>query len=206
MISIRVGDCDVDILPIVNGLTSEEEKVRSAYGSYEAYAAAMSIEGIQAIKSRVQLNDDFEVSEFDIAYSKRMMSLTGEEIRIPSPAICVLVDLVASEGNNVIPLDMNDSEFTDMYCETVPALDFVKEHKLAKKGMKKNFRSTSPADFAMEWDEFINDGIKSYRKVSLNRERYIARQIADVARYRKSLLAVIEVERAEGVAAILRKT
>lgn len=204
MISIRVGECDVDILPVVNGITSEEEAVRSAYGRYEAYAMSMGIEGIQAIKDRVKLNDDFEVSEFDIAYSNRMKELTGEDVLIPSPAMCVLVDLVAADGGNVIPLDMDDSEFTDMYCETVPALDFVKEHRLAKKGMKKSFSSRDPRSFALEWDAFVNSGIKSYATVSRMREFHISEQIRDIAKYRRSLLAVIEVERAEGVADLLR--
>ncbi|MDO5862038.1 MAG: hypothetical protein Q4Q58_04525 [Thermoplasmata archaeon] len=203
MISVRVGDCDVDILPVVNGIMSEESRVREAYGRYDAYGIALGIEGIQAIKGRKALDDDFEVSELDIAYSNRMMELTGEEVRIPSPAMCVLVDLVATDGGNVIALDMNDSEFTEMYCETVPAFDFVKEHRLAKKGMRKRFKSTTPEAFAMEWDSYVNT-VKSYRQVSLNREAHIAAQIREAAKYRQSLLALIEVERAEGVAALLR--
>ncbi|MDO5853430.1 MAG: hypothetical protein Q4Q62_05145 [Thermoplasmata archaeon] len=203
MISVRVGDCDVDIMPVVNGIMSEADRVRDAYGRHDAYGMALGIEGVQAIKERKKLDDDFEVSELDIAYSNRMTDLTGEEVRIPSPAMCVLVDLVTSDGGNVIALDMNDSEFTEMYCETVPAFDFVKEHRLAKKGMKKRFKSTTPEQFAMEWDAYVNT-VKSYRQVSLNREAHIAGQIREAAKYRPSLLVLIEVERAEGVAALLR--
>ena len=205
MISHRIGDCDIDILPIVNGLESEAEKVRSAYGGYEAYGASLGIEGIQALKDRVRLEDEFEVSELDIAYAKRMMDQTGEEVVMPSPAMCTLGDLVTENGGNVIPLDMNDEAFTEMYCDTVSAFDFVKEHGLAKKGMKRRFEANDPLGFALEWDGFVN-GVKSYRKVSENREKHIAEQIRDIARYRKSLLAVIEAERADGIAAILRET
>lgn len=203
MISLRVGDCDVDILPVVNGLPSEEDKVRAAYGRYEAYGTSMSIEGIQAIRARTQLEGDFEVSELDIAYARRMMDITGEQITMPSPAMCVLVDLVTGDGGTVLPLDMNEEEFTEMYCETVPAFDFVKEHRLAKKGIKKRFKSTTAEGFAVEWDGYVN-GVKSYHQVSLNREKHIADEIRDIARYKRSLLAVIEVERAEGVASLLR--
>lgn len=202
---IRVGECDVDILPVVNGLPSECDKVRSAYGGYEAYAVSLGIEGIQAIKARQALSGDAEVSELDIVYARRIMDLTGEEVQMPSPAMCTLVDLVTSDGGNVIALDMNDEEFTEMYCETVPAFDFVKEHRLAKKGLKRKFRSVTPEDFALEWDDYVNS-VKSYRQVSLNREKHIAQEIADIAIYRRSLLAVIEVERARGVADILRSS
>ncbi len=202
MIGLQVGDCRVDILPVVNGIESETDKVRDAYGKYEAYGMAMGIEGIQAIKARAQIEDEFEVSELDIAYANRMLELTGEEVRMPSPAMCELIDLVASDGGNVIALDMNDAEFTEIYCETVPALDFVKEHRLAKKGMRKRFSSSTPEQFALEWDGYIN-GVKSYRLLSEKRERYIAGEIADVAKYRKSILVLIEVERAKGVASLL---
>lgn len=203
MISVRVGDCDVDILPVVNGLPSEQTKVREAYGSYEAYGASLGIEGIQAIRARLQLEGDMEVSELDIAYSKRMMEIVGEQIEMPSPAMCILVDLVMADGGNVLALDMNDEEFTEMYCETVPAFDFVKEHKLAKKGLRRRFSSTTAEGFAREWDDYVN-GVKSYHQVSLNRERHMADEIRDIAKYKRSLLAVIEVERADGVAALLR--
>lgn len=202
MIGLQVGDCRVDILPVVNGIESEADKVKDAYGGYEAYGMAMGIEGIQAIKARAQIEDEFEVSELDIAYANRMLELTGEEVRMPSPAMCELIDLVASDGSNVIALDMNDAEFTELYCETVPALDFVKEHRLAKKGMRKRFSSNTPEQFALEWDGYIN-GVKSYRLLSEKRERYIAGEIADVAKYRKSILVLIEVERAKGVASLL---
>ena len=204
MIELTVDDCRVCILPVVNGIVSEAGTVEEAYGEFEAYGASLGIEGIQAIKNRVQLQDDFEVSELDIAYAQRMEQLTGEQVEIPSPAMCVLVDLCADEGKNVIALDMNDADFTEMYCETVKAWDFVKEHRLAKKGMKHKFRSTDPAAFAVEWDSFIH-GVKGYRQVSEKRERYIADQIRDVARYKGSLLAVVEVERAENIADLLRR-
>lgn len=203
MISLKVDDCAVDILPVVNGLESEIDRVHSAYGDYEAYGISLGIEGIQALRNRIQIEDEFEVSELDIAYANRMLELTGEEVVMPSPAMCALVDLVTEDGGNVIALDMNDREFTELYCDTVSAFDFVKEHGLAKKGMKKRFSANTPEDFALEWDAFINN-VKGYRKVSEKREAHIAEQIRDVARYRRSLLVVIEVERAEGVAKLLR--
>ncbi len=203
MIEIPVGGCRVCILPVVNGIVSEADKVVAAYEGFDAYGVSLGIEGVQAIKNRVQLQDDFEVSELDIAYAQRMEQLTGEQVEIPSPAMCALVDRCAKDGMNVIALDMNDADFTEMYCDTVRAWDFVKEHRLAKKGMKHRFRSTDPASFAMEWDSFIHD-VKGYKQVSEKRERYIADQIRDVARYKNSLLAVIEIERAENVANLLR--
>lgn len=202
MRTVRVGDCEVSVLPIVNGIQSEADRVRECFGNYEAYGTTLGIEGIQAIKKRLQLNDEFEVSELDLAYAHRMEQLTGQPVEMPSPAMCALVDECSKRDMNVIALDMNDSDFTEMYCETVKTWDFVKEHRLAKKGMKKRFDAATPEEFALQWDEFVNS-VKGYREVSLKREQYIAEQIADVAKYRSDFMVVMEVERTSGIMKIL---
>ncbi len=202
MKTIAIGNCEVSVLPIVNGMQSEADRVRECFGDFEAYGAALGIEGIQAIKNRLQLNDEFEVSELDLAYAHRMEQLTGLPVEMPSPAMCALVDECSKRGMNVIALDMNDADFTEMYCETVKTWDFVKEHRLAKKGMKKRFSASSPEEFALQWDDFVNT-VKGYREVSLKREQHIAEQIADVAKYRSSLMVVLEVERTSGIMKIL---
>ncbi len=202
MRTVRVGDCEVSVLPIVNGIQSEADRVRECFGDHEAYGTTLGIEGIQAIKKRLQLNDEFEVSELDLAYAHRMEQLTGQPVEMPSPAMCALVDECSKRDMNVIALDMNDSDFTEMYCETVKTWDFVKEHRLAKKGMKKRFDAATPEEFALQWDEFVNS-VKGYREVSLKREQYIAEQIADVAKYRSDFMVVMEVERTSGIMKIL---
>ena len=196
MKSLRIGECDIDILPVVHGLVADAEKVRSAYGGYEAYACALGIEGIQGIKNRSEIDDDFGINEMDIAYAKHMEAFG--EVQIPSPALCELIDLCAADGMNVIPLDMNDEDFTELYCDTVKATDFVREHRHAKKGYKKKFDADSPENLAIQWDAHANK-VKSYALLSRKREEYIASQIRDVAKYRKSLLVVLEVERVEGI-------
>ena len=163
----------------------------------------MGIEGIRAIRERAGLEGDFEVSELDLVYAHKMQELTGEQVEMPSPAMCTLVDLCTETGDDVLPLDMNDTAFTELYCDTVNAWDFVKEHRLAKKGMKRRFSSSTAREFALEWDDYIN-GVKGYREVSEKREAYIANRIRDISNVRGSLLAVIEVERAQAVADLLR--
>lgn len=203
MISLRIGDCDVDILPVVSGLVSEADKVKAAYGKYEAYAISLGIEGIEAVRRRSEIPDEgYEVSELDIVYSKRM-SIFGQ-VEIPSPAFCVLVDLCTADGKTVIPLDLSDEEFDNAYIECVSAFQFTNQHRLAKKGMKLRLPEDSPEAMAREWDAFIGSHNKGLRKLDMVRERHITAEILDTAKYRKSLLAVIECERAYGVAEAIR--
>ena len=202
MISLEIGKCSVDILPIVNGLTSEAVKVKEAYGKYEAYAASLGIEELIALKRRSEIEDIQELSEIDMVYAYHLSKFGSVES--PTPALCELVDLCSKDSVDVIPLDMNNEEFTEMYINTVKTMEFVKEHRLAKKGMKRSYDMSSPEAFAISWDNYLNK-VKGYWKVSLKREEYIASQICDTARYRRSLLAVIEVERVKNIVEIIRR-
>jgi hypothetical protein len=196
MISLDIGRCRVDILPIVKGLVSEAEKVKQAYGNYEAYAVALGIEEVIAIKHRDEMEEVQELSEIDMVYVHHLAAFG--EIESPTPAFCELIDLCTKNSIDVIPLDMNNGEFTEMYITTVKTMEFVKEHKLAKKGMKLHFDMTSPESFSISWDSYLNK-VKGYLKVSQKREEYMASQIMDIARYRRSFLAVIEVERIKSI-------
>lgn len=92
MIEIPIGNCRVTILPIVNGLVTEAEKITAEYGKYEAYGVALGIEGIEAISKRNELPEEsFGVSELDLVYAEKM-SCFGS-IEIPSPAFCKIIDL-----------------------------------------------------------------------------------------------------------------
>ena len=196
MISGTVGECRVDILPVVNGIVSEADRVKDLFGEYDAYAASLGIEGIQTIKNRSNIDEEFEVSELDLVYAEHISKF--DRVEFPSPGMCAFIDCAKDRGMNVIPLDMNDDDFTQMYCDTVGTFDFVREHRLAKKGMKKSFILESPEGFAKEWDSYVNT-VKGYRDISLKREDYIASQIRDIARFKNNLLAAIEVERVDGV-------
>ncbi len=201
MISLRVGDCKVDILPIVSGLVSETQKVKDAYGKYDAYAVSLGIEGIEAIRRRKEIPEDmYEISEIDIVYAERM-SYFGE-VEAPSPAFCEIIDLCTADGISVIPLDMKDEDFETAYMNCVSAFQFTNQHRLAKKGMKVQLDMGSPEGMAKSWDAFISQN-KGLRKLDLFREKYIAKEIRSTAQYRKSLLAVIECERADGVAELV---
>ena len=201
MITLQVGDCKVDILPIVNGLISEADRVREEFSDHEAYGVALSIEGIQCLKNRRNIEEMFDVSELDMVYAKHLERFG--EVEIPSPAMYTFIDLVTERGKLCIPLDMNDSDFTELYCDNVGAMEFIKEHNVAKKGMKRIFDGSTPEKMAKQWDDFVNSNLKSYGKLSKLREEHIANEIKDIAKYKRELLAIIEVERVYGVVSLL---
>ncbi len=197
MISLEINECQVDILPVVNGLSSEADKVREAYGGYEAYAASLGIEALEALRKREEIGvDDIEVSELDISYAKKMAYFG--DVQTPSPAFCELVDLCVADGKTVIPLDMRDEDFDEAYMQCVKATEFTSVHRLAKKIYKAKLDTASPEALAKDIDRMVAK-VKGFGRLNERREEYIANEIKDVANYRKSLLCVIECERVNGI-------
>ena len=205
MIHLELGGCRVDILPVVNGLVSEAERVREAFQrGYEAYGISLGADAVYVLQNRAKASDDdFETGELDLAYAIHMNRFG--EVQFPSPAMCEIVDLCTEGSKALIPLDMNDERFTDLYIKTVKATEYVKEHRLAKKGVKKAFDASTPEELAVQWDLYVNK-VKGYARMCRYREEFIAEQILDIPRYKKSFLAVIEVERCKGIVDILERS
>ena len=203
MISIRIGECDIDIIPIIKGLVSEKEKVIEALSKkdYETAGVSWGIEEIEAVRRRDEITGDNETNDIDIIYLYKLK--TFGDVDMPDPAFTYVVDEFSKKGVSVIPLDMADQEFAEAYCNEVSTLDFLRENKIVKKMMKKEFTTSSPEEFMMEWDSLINE-VKGYRKMNRVKERFVAEQIMDLAKYRKNALVLVEYERYEGILSIIR--
>ena len=202
MISIRIGECDLDILPIIKGLISEKDKVIDALSKkdYETAGVSWGIEEIEAVRRRDEITGDNETNDLDIVYLYKLK--TFGNVDMPDPAFTYVVDEFSKKNVSVIPLDMSDDEFAEAYCREVSTLDFLKEGKIVKKAMKREFDSSSPEAFIMEWDALINE-VKGYRKMNAVKEEFIAKQIQDIAKYRKNALILVDYERLDGIMRIL---
>ena len=203
MISIRIGDCDIDIIPIIKGLVSEKEKVIEALSKkdYETAGVSWGIEEIEAVRKREEITGDNETNDIDIIYLYKLK--TFGDVDMPDPAFTYVVDEFSKKGVSVIPLDMADQEFAEAYCNEVSTLDFLRENKIVKKMMKREFTTSSPEEFMMEWDSLINE-VKGYRKMNKVKEKFVAKQIKDIAKYRKNALVLVEYERFDGIISIIK--
>ncbi|MBO4357246.1 MAG: hypothetical protein J5813_03640 [Candidatus Methanomethylophilaceae archaeon] len=203
MISIRIGDCDIDIIPIIKGLVSEREKVIEALSKkeYETAGVSWGIEEIEAVRKRDEITGDNETNDIDIIYLYKLKEFG--DVDMPDPAFTYVVDEFSKKGISVIPLDMADQEFAEAYCNEISTLDFLRENKIVKKMMKKEFTASSPEEFMTEWDSLINE-VKGYRKMNKVKERFVAEQIMDIAKYRKNALILVEYERCDGILSIIK--
>lgn len=200
---IEIEGCMVDILPIVKGLASDGEKVVLALrNEYDSVGVALGPEDIIAFAKRDEIMGDEgpEITDLETVYSHFLMKFG--KIDFPTPAYSALVDECGRCSIPLIPLDMDDETYSDVYCDTITTMELLKETRLAKKALKKGFSSLTPEDFAVEWDDYINR-IRGFQILSGEREGFIADSIRRAARKKNSMLAVIEIERVEGIVEML---
>ena len=204
MISLEKNGCRLDIIPIIKGLVSEKEKVVEALSKneYETAGVSWGIEEIEAVRKRAEITGDNETNDIDVVYLYKLKSFG--DVDMPDPAFTYVVDEFSKKGISVIPLDMSDDEFAEAYCREVSTWDFLKENKIVAKAMKREFTTSSPEDFIMEWDSLINE-IKGYRKMNALKEEFIAQQILDITKYRKNALILVDYERSERIISLLEE-
>ena len=204
MNSLRIGDCEIDIIPIVKGLVFEKDKVIDALSKkdYETAAVSWGIEEIEAVRRRSEITGDNETNDLDIVYLHKLMKFG--DVDMPDPAFTYAIDEFSEKGVAIIPLDMSDDEFSEAYCREVSTFDFLRENKIVGKAMKREFKAETPEEFALEWDSLINE-VKGYRKMNAVKEQFIASQILDIAKYRRCVLALVDYERFDGIMSILEE-
>ena len=204
MISLRIGNCDLDIIPVIKGLISEKDKVIDALSKkeYETAGVSWGIEEIEAVRKRDEITGDNETNDLDIVYLYKLKAFG--DVDMPDPAFTYVVDEFSKRNVSVIPLDMSDDEFAEAYCREVSTFDFLKENKIVAKAMKREFDTSSPENFIREWDALINE-VKGYRKMNIVKEEFIAEQILDIAKYRKNALILVDYERFDGIMSILKE-
>ena len=198
MRSVEVDGSAVHVLGVVKGLVSEEAKVTKAVGEVGPQAIGISVskEQLAALRSP-EAWQEYELSPLESAYQQLMASFG--EVRLPSPAYVKAMQMAESSSTPLIPIDMNDAEYTERYCDHVKALDLVREGAFGRGVRRRSFDGDSPEALAKDWDRRVNRA-KGFRRLEEARERHMARALERMASRYRRILAVVEVERAEGVA------
>jgi pheromone shutdown protein TraB len=197
MPSVEVNGSRVHVLGVVKGLVSEEEKVESAIANLSPDVIGLSVskEQLAALRSP-DAWAEYELSPLESAY-KTLMQEFGE-VRLPSPAFVKALEIAESSKVPVIPIDMNDNDYTEVYCQKVGAMDLVREGAFSKSVKRRKFDGASPESLAIDWDRRVNKA-KGFRKLEAERERHMARALVKLCSRYRNVLALVDCERADGV-------
>jgi len=197
MRNVEVNGSIVSILPVVKGLVSEEETVANAFvdANPDAVAVSISREELEGLR-KTEDYDKYEPSSLEIAYAENLA--TFGRVVIPPPCFVKSLELCDKSTVPIIAIDMDEEEFSDTFCDSVGGLDLLRESVFAGRAWKKRFDLSSPENFVVDWDKRVNRA-SGFRDLERARERHMADALTEAARSYRRILAVVEVERVEGV-------
>jgi hypothetical protein len=198
---IARGDGRLGILPAVRGLVSEAAHVRTAVERFEPEAVAISIGREDLAGLEAHDGSDYPPENWEEELYVAGLSAWGE-VRKPPPCFVEAVRIAKARGLALRALDFNDEDYTEKYVNLVTAWDLMGHTRLEKRARAHAFLATTPEEFVLEFDGLVNDP-DGYVTLERARERHFVARIAKLTRKHRSLLAVVEYERAAGVRTLL---
>ncbi|MBP7086508.1 MAG: hypothetical protein KBA58_00425 [Methanomassiliicoccales archaeon] len=202
MQEIELNGSKVFVLPVIKGLVSDGEKVRTAIVDARPDAVGMSISREELEGLRTYQGEEIELSDLEEAY-KAGLSEFGE-VQLPPP--CYLEALKACDelGIPIIPLDMNEELFSDRYCELIGSLELMKESFFSHRIARKRFDLESAGTFVLDYDRKVNGG-RGISALNAEREEHMASVLRSLTEGHRCILAIIELERANSVSIFMEK-
>jgi hypothetical protein len=197
MIRARADGAEIAILPAVKGLVSEGDAVAAAIREHmpDAVGISVSKEELEALRDK-SIYGDYEMSSLEEAYAENLSSFG--DVELPSPSYVSALEACEELGIPIIPLDMNDADYTEAYCQHIKAADMVRDSLFSRSIGRRRFDLSSPRAFVLDWDRRVN-GTKGFRQLQQEREEHMAVALRHMGRRYRRILAVIEAERADGV-------
>lgn len=201
MIRARADGAEIAILPVVKGLVSDGDAVERAIRELRPEAVGISIsrEELTALRDK-SIYDDYEMSALEKVYAENLAGFG--EVELPAPCFVSAVDACDRLGVPLIPLDMNDAEYTEAYCDHIKAADMVRESLFTRGVKRRRFDLSSPQAFVRDWDRKVNR-TKGFRELERQREEHMAAALRNMGRRYRLILAVVEAERADEVGHLL---
>ena len=200
---LKVDGCTVHILGVIKGLKSETEKVRKAFeeSKPDKVAISLSKEEVEGLKN---IPDDYEpeLSRYDQIYAEGLGRFG--EVAAPPPCYVATLELAEHEGIPLIPVDLDEQAYTDLYCAVVPGTALFRHSTRTWLLKRRIFSDDGPEQFVIAWDKAVNN-MEGFRLIESKRAEAMAKGIREACQKSQSILAVIELERASDVLGILRK-
>jgi hypothetical protein len=204
MRKIEVGSSRIFIPDVIIGLTSQADKVKSAYHKIKPDLVAIqtSEEELKGLKKVVEGEDiGHFLSNYEEIYAKRLADFG--EVKVPPPCYEAAMDICIENETPIVAIDMDDMLFADAYCENISGWQLFRHSMRVDKLRRKRFKADSPKEFVLAWDREINK-LKGFRNLEAKREEYMAREILRLAKEHKRILCVLDLMRAEGVSKRVR--
>jgi hypothetical protein len=198
--TISLGGCRLTILPTVKGLDRERRKVREAFAAVGPGAVALPVsrEGLRGLRAIYKGKEpEIFLSHYEQIYAMKL-SRYGKVV-VPPPSFTEAYALASERGLPIVAIDMNETDYANAFCDSIstPGLVF---HSVRWRWLKrKRFRAaTNARQFVLAWDRAVNS-LKGFRNLEDRREEHMARRLLAMSRDHQNVLAILELERMDGV-------
>lgn len=184
----------IHVLPVIRGLTSEVETVRKAFEDVKPDMVAISLskEEVDGLRT---LPSDFEpeLSRYDEIYVVGLARFG--EVAAPPPCYVAAVEIADSEGLPVVPIDVDEESYTELYCASVSGSALFRNSTRTWLLRKRAFNAETAEEYVLKLDKAFNN-MRGFRRIEEERVEWMTRELLKLARSAERPLAVIEFEKA----------
>jgi hypothetical protein len=189
------------LVPVVRGLVSEAKVVRSAFTEVDPDAVGISIsaEELEALKAQPDVVAPPSNAEEEIYI--REISRFGT-VKKPPPCFVEALRACTEADRPIHPLDMDEETFSEAFVSQISTVELIRHGLLSRRLERSTFVQDNPRDFALAFDRRLNR-LKGFARLEEQRELHMANALRQLAANHHNLLAVLEVERFDGILRLL---
>ena len=204
---IRAKGKRIVILGSVYGLVEDGEMVKGELKKEkpEVIALGISKEDLEAlVNDKFNEKNDYEISD-EISdeinykinkepddYIKALLKLG--KVSLPSPDLMNAIRYSQDFSMDLIPIDLNDEEYSEILCKNVSSLELI----LFSRRRVRRVKSSNANDFSREWD-LKKQGEKGFKKINEISENVMAERIVELSKKHGKILAIVDLPRLNGV-------
>jgi len=138
------------------------------------------------------------VSDTDMTFARKLAAFG--DVELPPPSFREAVERATAKGVEVVTLDLDDDEYTTIFCDHVTYWMLVRHARVIRR--MRRMRASGPEDLARQWDGRIRR-IPGFGVIERERERRIAHALIALMGRSERVLAVVDLPLVEGVVANL---
>jgi hypothetical protein len=186
------------VLGTVKGLVRDADLAERTFQEVDPSAVALHISPEELLGLEAVVKGEIEevpLSSYEMVYAKKLSGFG--EVQVPSPSLVKIFKKAKEKEIPVIPLDMNEETYSDVYIEKISGISMIRTSLKLKGVNRKRFKSKTAEEFSLEWDRAVNS--KAYMKLESFRENHMADEIGKALSKYSPLLCVVEFERMKGI-------
>jgi len=200
---VTIKGSNIYFVDVVRGLKSEANRVKLAIQEVKPDIIAMSVskEEIEGLRDYIKEPYEVEMSRYEELYAKNL-AMFGD-VFLPPP--CFLAGIEAAENDHLelVGIDMDDETHSAAYCALVSGSELFRHTTRFNFLRLRSFRAGTPSEFVRTWDRKVNN-LRGFKELEKEREKFMAEELRRLSEEPGiKILSIVDIERAEGVRALL---